>query len=241
MKKSTIEAYNQLPKKSERVILTKNMVIRNAVNTAEEEPIVGDGSWIEFWEVASGKAIPERCPCCNSKMSRDEGNVHGTHIIKQVNISNSVLSGKAFDMTKELILPLCETCNGKHGQVLELAHLVSDISAVTPIQKESRDTSYGVSKINNGFSIEEISKIVMLDRCYPQIIFKEDSLCYKKYPKGLKLLYVYDFNPQICIDHLKNNIETLADFKIRAIDLGIDDNNNKVIDVINTCDINTIA
>lgn len=97
--------------------------VYNAVGTTEDDPIVGDGVWLEYWEAASGEAIPENCPCCNDPLDRNSGIIHGTH----VQVNRSVLS-------TQYIIPTCAGCNGKHGQQLDILY-VDDILGVQAICK----------------------------------------------------------------------------------------------------------
>lgn len=97
----------------------------NAEDTVNDEPIVGDGVWIEYWEVASGKAIPDNCPCCNDVLDRTvEGNIHGTHIQLEKRKDSQMY-----------IIPTCNSCNGKHGEKLKIEY-VDEILAVEAIKKQ---------------------------------------------------------------------------------------------------------
>lgn len=101
--------------------LHKGDTVFNAEGTADNEPIVGDGVWLEYWEVASGKAIPDNCPCCNELLDRNGGNIHGTHI--QLGQDGSMF-----------IIPTCNGCNGKHGQSLTIDY-ADEIVAIEAIKK----------------------------------------------------------------------------------------------------------
>lgn len=104
-----------------RLTLHKGDIVKNAEETAGDEPIVGDGVWLEYWEAASGKAIPDNCPCCNVPLDRDTRNIHGTHIELEE-------GGTCF------IVPTCNSCNGKHGESLTINY-VDEIVAVEAINK----------------------------------------------------------------------------------------------------------
>lgn len=123
MKKKTIDDYQAANINPKKIILHKGDNVYNSVGTTEEEPIAGDGVWLEYWEVASGKAIPENCPCCNEPLDRGSGNIHGTH----VQVNRAVLSTR-------YIIPTCAGCNGKHGQRLVIDY-VDEIIGVEAINQ----------------------------------------------------------------------------------------------------------
>ena len=124
MKIKTLEDYKVANINPKKILFNKGAVVYNAEGTADDEPIVGDGVWLEYWEAASLKAIPDNCPCCNEPLNRNSGNIHGTHI----QISQSV-------MAKSYIIPTCAGCNGKHGQQLDI-NFVDEILGIEAINKE---------------------------------------------------------------------------------------------------------
>ncbi len=123
MKAKTIRDFEAANINPEKRVFHGGDTVYNAVATTEDDPIVGDGVWLEYWEVASGKTIPENCPCCNEPLDRNSGNIHGTH----VQVNRAVLSTK-------YIIPTCAGCNGKHGQQLEILY-VDEILGVQAINK----------------------------------------------------------------------------------------------------------
>lgn len=123
MKAKTIRDFEAANINPEKRVFQEGDTVYNAVGTTEDDPIVGDGVWLEYWEVASGKSIPENCPCCNEPLDRNSGNIHGTH----VQVNRAVLSTK-------YIIPTCAGCNGKHGQRLEILY-VDEILGVQAINK----------------------------------------------------------------------------------------------------------
>lgn len=123
MKVKTLHDYKAANINPKKCIFHKGDEVYNSVGTTEEEPIVGNGIWLEYWEAASGKAIPDICPCCNEPLDRDSGNIHGTH----VQINKSILSTR-------YIIPTCLGCNGKHGQRLDIEY-VDEILGVEAIKK----------------------------------------------------------------------------------------------------------
>ena len=122
-KKKTIDDYQAADINPKKIVFHKDDVVYNSVGTTEDDPIVGDGVWLEYWEAASGKTIPANCPCCNEPLDRDSGNIHGTH----VQINRSVLSTR-------YKIPTCAGCNGKRGQRLDIKH-VDEILGVEAINK----------------------------------------------------------------------------------------------------------
>jgi hypothetical protein len=123
MKAKTIRDFEAANINPEKRVFQEGDTVYNAVGTTEDDPIVGDGVWLEYWEVASGKSIPENCPCCNEPLDRNSGNIHGTH----VQVNRAVLSTK-------YIIPTCAGCNCKHGQQLEILY-VDEILGVQAINK----------------------------------------------------------------------------------------------------------
>lgn len=123
MKKKTLKDFLAANINPEKKLFTKRAIVYNAEGTAADEPIVGDGVWLEYWEAASLKAIPDKCPCCNEPLDRNSGNIHGTHI----QINQSVLA-------KRFIIPTCAGCNGKHGQQLNINY-VDEILGIEAINK----------------------------------------------------------------------------------------------------------
>ncbi len=123
MKKKTLDDYKAANLNPKKKLFNKGDTVYNSVETAGDDPIVGDGIWLEYWEAASGKAIPENCPCCKEPLDRDSGNIHGTH----------VQENRALLATK-YIIPTCAGCNGKHGQQLSIDY-VDEILGVEAINK----------------------------------------------------------------------------------------------------------
>lgn len=123
MKKETLEDYKKANVDPEKKFFKKDDIVYNSIGTDGDEPIVGDGVWLEYWEAASGKAIPDNCPCCNEPLDRESGNIHGTH----VQINNALLA-------KRYIIPTCAACNGKHGQQLRIIY-VDEILGVEAMKK----------------------------------------------------------------------------------------------------------
>ena len=80
MKVKTLEDYKAAILNPRKKLFRNGAVVYNSIGTEDDEPIVGDGVWLEYWEAASGRAIPENCPCCNAPLDRDAGNIHGTHV-----------------------------------------------------------------------------------------------------------------------------------------------------------------
>ena len=123
MKVKTLQDYKAANINPEKRVFHEGDIVYNSVGTTEDDPIVGDGVWLEYWEAASGKAIPENCPCCNEPLDRESGNIHGTH----VQVNRALLSTR-------YIIPTCAGCNGKHGQRLDIKH-VDEILGVEAINK----------------------------------------------------------------------------------------------------------
>lgn len=128
MKKETINEYLAAGISPKKKLFKKGKTVSNAVGTTEDDPIVGDGVWLEYWEVASGKTIPENCPCCNEPLDRNSGNIHGTH----VQTSQALLSTR-------YIIPTCAGCNGKRGEQLTISY-VDEILGVEAINKKKSPT-----------------------------------------------------------------------------------------------------
>lgn len=123
MKAKTLRDYLAAGINPKIEIFRNGDVLFNSIGTENDEPIVGDGIWLEYWEVASGCAIPDVCPCCNEPLDRGAGNIHGTH----VQTNQSVIATR-------YIIPTCAVCNGKHGQQL-IVNYADEIMGVEAINK----------------------------------------------------------------------------------------------------------
>lgn len=123
MKVKTLEDYKAANLNPRKILFGNGAVVYNAEGTEDDEPIVGDGVWLEYWEAASGRAIPEYCPCCNALLDRDAGNIHGTHVQE-----NGAL------LAVRYIIPTCAGCNGKHGEQQNL-QCVDEVLGVEAINK----------------------------------------------------------------------------------------------------------
>ena len=123
MKAKTLRDFEAANINPEKIVFHEGDIVYNAVGITEDDPIVGDGVWLEYWEAASGKAIPENCPCCNEPLDRESGNIHGTH----VQVNRALLSTR-------YIIPTCAGCNGNRGQQLDILY-VDEILGVQAINK----------------------------------------------------------------------------------------------------------
>lgn len=118
MRKLSIEDMIILGRKPAEQSFNVGDVVINSSKTADDEPAIGQ-YWIDYWEDISGEDIPSSCPCCGNPMSRDEGNVHGTHV--QMNRGL---------FAKKYIIPTCNGCNGKHEQELTLKSKITGVEAI---------------------------------------------------------------------------------------------------------------
>jgi hypothetical protein len=88
------------------------MKVRNINGTSDNS--CKCGSWLEHWKKFSGQTLPAYCPA-SSCLKKPEV---GAHVQKD-----------SYSDDSWYIIPLCNDCNGKKGQSLEVSDSIKLVSA----------------------------------------------------------------------------------------------------------------
>ena len=88
-----------------------NVLVKNALNTADLQPPYPYDTWIEYWEYKSGNRLNPfnlyECPAVGCKKTCYRADLDGCHV------------QKVFDKTNTMyIIPLCSGCNHRTDSFL---------------------------------------------------------------------------------------------------------------------------
>lgn len=90
-------------------VLKEEDVFRNADNTGDDNPKVGD-NWKQYWQIFTQKDFPTACPFCGKLLAEDE--VSGCHInIRRINLFPTSDKNKYSFTNKKYIIPGHQRCN----------------------------------------------------------------------------------------------------------------------------------